>query len=176
MKIIKIYSNVMSLKMITILKFLGWILLIEVKAVSNFAWIWCAVSASHSSSDHLNSGKKGAFSSDYIEEISLFLNSLKGVAAKFQQGRNPMAFSLQDEINVCTLGSSLCRSCLVWSSSAIIRLLLKMWTSFASCMPLCFKSIPGSFRLFSTNTLLRLHSNEDSLLTWLVEFQPFFVC
>ena len=42
-------------------------------------------------------------SSEYIEEVSLFLGSLKGIAAKFQQGRNPSVFTLQDNIAVWNL-------------------------------------------------------------------------
>lgn len=56
---------------------------------------------SQSSSEHLDSGSRSTFFSDYVEEVSLFLDSLKGIAVKFQQGRNPSVASLQAEITVC---------------------------------------------------------------------------
>lgn len=65
-----------------------------------FFLFWWIATTSQSSSEHLNCGKSSAFSSDYIEEVSLFLGSLKGIAAKFQQGRNPCVFTLQDNIAV----------------------------------------------------------------------------
>lgn len=69
----------------------------------HFCLFWWTATTSQSSSEHLNCGKTNALSSEYIEEVSLFLGSLKGIAAKFQQGRNPSVFTLQDNIAVWDL-------------------------------------------------------------------------